>query len=232
METDLRDIYDRILATWEVEKNHLFGGACGFSILGSKPRQKPPLMVVGENAGFSAKDAEGEAHVELTWPCTSYLEGEEWVLKTRMRSLFQQAGRLDVLREAVFTNFNFFKSGSISRQSAYRWVDVDRKARQRVEATSIRELRQLIHVIRPRNIMVLGMAGFDRHARDTSTVLRCSSGRRRLVATGELWSTSAFAVMHPSGARWSENDNQIAAHWLRQHLSDHDRTTRTGLENE
>jgi len=34
MEADLRGIYDRILATWEIEKNHLLDGACGFSILG------------------------------------------------------------------------------------------------------------------------------------------------------------------------------------------------------
>jgi len=187
---------------------------------GSKPRHKPPLLVIGENAGFSAKDAEGEAHIELDWSRASYLDGEEWVLKARLRSLFQQADRLDVLRESVFTNFNFFKSGSISRKSSHRWVDVDREVRKRVEAASIRELRQLVHIMRPKKIMVLGMAGFDRHAQSTSTELRCSSSRRRLIATGELWSTPAFALMHPSGARWSENDNRVTAVWLRQHLLD------------
>lgn len=135
-----------------------------------------------------------------------------------MRSLFQDAGRLDVLREAVFTNFNFFKSGSIARESGYRWVDVDREVRKRVEAISIRELRQLIYVVRPREIMVLGMAGFDRHANHIITQLKCSTSKRRLIATGELWSTPAFALMHPSGARWSEKDDRVAADWLRQHL--------------
>ncbi|MXO87114.1 hypothetical protein GRI38_13860 [Altererythrobacter aurantiacus] len=217
-EAALRGIYDRVLRTWEIEKDHLFGGACGFSILGSRPCFKPNLMVVGENAGFSVEDDKGEPHIGYNWPCESYLDGERWLLKDRMRSLFQQAGRLNVLQDAVFTNFNFFKSGSISRESKYRWVDVDREVRKRVETASIRELLQLIEAIKPKNIMVLGMAGFDRHAERVTTHHKCSSKRRRLIARGELWSIPAFAFMHPSGARWSSSDDQVASDWLRRHF--------------
>lgn len=211
---ELKALYGRIGALWSAEKQQLFNGACGYSIFGSRPTVQPRLMVVGENPGFGAEDARGEAHIQDTWPVGSYLEGDTWPLKERLRYLFTRAGSLEVLRGAVFTNFNFFKSGSQGRESQYRWVDIDRAVRRRVEEACFAELRRFVRLTRPASIMVLGMSAFKRHVESPLTERKCTDGKRTLICTGDLWDVPAFALMHPTGARWSDEDKNTAADWL------------------
>ena len=216
---ELQALHDRVGAIWTQEREHLFGGACGYSILGSRPTYRPRLMVVGENPGFCVDDARGGAHIYDTWPTGSYLDGKTWPMKDRLRDLFTRAQSMDLLAEAVFTNFNFFKSGSQTRASQHRWHDVDQSARRRVEQASLTGLKNLIELINPREVMVLGMSAFDRHANGCATEQRCTDGKRRLISTGKLWGVPAFAMMHPSGARWSEGDKNEAALWLKAQIS-------------
>ena len=216
---DLRALYDRVHTIWEAERKHLFNGVCGYSILGSKPVLQPRLMLIGANPGFSADDVKiGEAHVHRDWPETSYLDGETWKFKERLKDLFSKAGKLEILRQSVVTNFNFFKSGSQSRESAYRWADLDSAVRTRIEQTCLTELRQLVRMVSPRKIMILGLDAFDQRAdsRDRESLMHDG---RRLVATGRFEDVDAFAIKHPSGARWSNLEKDMVANWLGSRLS-------------
>lgn len=215
---ELRALHDRVAAIWFAERKHLFGGACGYSILGSRPTLRPRLMVIGANPGFSVEDAKGEAHIHNEWPEGSYLDGETWPLKERLREIFSKANASDVMQEAVVTNFNFFKSGSQTRETKHCWSELDKNVRHRVEQACLNELRWLVQVVAPQEIMVLGMDAFDRRV-EPSGDEPIRRGDRRLVGTGRLWNVPTFAIMHPSGARWSEGDKQIVTEWLKNHFA-------------
>lgn len=215
----LQALHEAVGEIWQAERAHVFGGACGYSILGSRPALRPRLMVIGENPGFSAEDARGEAHIHTSWPDSSYLDGKTWPLKERLRDLFSRASSLDVLSGAVFTNFNFFKSSSQNRDSQYRWADVDAPVRKRVERACLSALRGLVQLVQPQQIMLLGFSAFDRHVENRAVVQMCRDARRRLIARGELWEVPTFALLHPSGARWSDCDKEVAAGWVKDHFA-------------
>ena len=94
-----------------------------------------------------------------------------------------------------------------------------RTVRQPLEAFCIEELRALLGVIKPTQIMVLGMAAFDKHVTDRKLEVSATDGKRWLIGSGQLWGVPAFGVMHPTGARWSEEDRRLAANWLRKRFS-------------
>lgn len=208
VEVEVKEVYARIAAAWEQHKGRLFDGACGYSILGSRPLLTPKLLILGENPGFGAEDFGNGPHIYDQWPDASYLDGETWPLKDRLREMFRSAKLEDVLREAVLSNFLFFKSSSHSRESNYRWSSLDASLRHDLERLCLKEVKALTLALRPKQIMVLGLSAFDRHANDIVTLAKARDGKRRLCASGKVFGIDAFAIMHPTGARWHEDDRK------------------------
>lgn len=218
LENELSMLYARVRQLWEQRKEEIFGGECGFSVLGSRPVLRPRLMLIGENPGFGEADIGKPPRVEERWPAASYLEGPTWPFKERLRSVFMNAGSIDVLEEAVVTNFLFFKSASHSRQSGYRWRSLPAQLRAELEQASSEEVNRLIQMIEPQQIMVLGLGAFDRYAQDKAEGLRAHDGKRWLVGTGRIGGVPSFGLTHPTGSRVSSADWRRIADWLEQRL--------------
>jgi hypothetical protein len=136
-----------------------------------------------------------------------------------LEQLFANAGLLPLLREAVMTNFLFFKSGSHTRNSDLRWMDLPKSVRTPLEEYSLEELRGLLTAMEPQQIMILGMGAFSKRASNQALGALANDGRRWLIGTGTLWGVPASGVMHPTGARWAAEDQERAAAWLRTRFS-------------
>jgi hypothetical protein len=211
-------MYARVNQKWEKHEAELFNGECGFSILGSPPSLQPTLMIIGENPGFGASDVGRGPRIESSWPPDSYLDGPTWSFKDRLAQLFEGAGREEVLRSAVVTNFLFFKSGSLTREGAWRWSSLPSSLCRELEAFCQQELRGFIDLSAPQNIMIFGMGAFRRRATEQAGVLRAADGKRWLIRTGKIAGTDALGVMHPTGAWWAADDWPRASEWLRSYF--------------
>lgn len=191
--------YERVNALWEARKHEIFDGACGFSILSGPPTFRPPMLTIGTNPGFGATDH--VAHKEMTWPPTSYIPTAQWHLARKLRSIFAHDHGLGLLDGAIQTNFNFFKSGRVDSAALYRWTSLPRALRTDLEASCASELANLVRVMEPRRILVLGIGPFKRHATGSRELLRDRKNKRDLVVAGTLFGRSALAVLHPTGCR-------------------------------
>ncbi|RNJ61507.1 MAG: hypothetical protein EDM03_15505 [Porphyrobacter sp. IPPAS B-1204] len=208
----VRRLYGRVNELWLEHRDDLFGGACGFSVLSGAPIERPPVLIIGANPGFGADD--NQPCVERTWPARSYIQDAQWPLARKVRAIFAEAGRSSDLDRAVQTNFLFFKSSTIKRadDSRYPWEAVASGVRTKLERWCAREVEELVNVLEPEIVLVLGIAPFDVHAQDARTVLMDRSGRRRLLVAGRIAGRPAIGILHPTGAQVAGEDwSRVAA---------------------
>ncbi|MBA2935648.1 hypothetical protein HZF05_16310 [Sphingomonas sp. CGMCC 1.13654] len=210
-----RGLYGRVNEMWGKHREDLFGGACGFDVLSGPPAYRPAVMIIGANPGFGAHDHRPSE--DTTWPVTSYISEAQWPLAIKIRSIFAEAGRSDALDTAIQTNFLFFKSSSINAGpgSRYPWSDVAPMVRMKLERWSAEEIKDLIRVLEPALIIVLGTATFNAHAHHRRTVLRDRTGKRDLLLEGIIAERPAIGILHPTGARvanadWSRVSTELA----------------------
>lgn len=204
-------LYERVNAKWAEHGPSIFGGACGFSVLSGPPHFQPELMIIGSNPGFGADDT--TPHVEDTWPENTYIVDADWSLARKLRSIFIDAQRQHVLLGAIQTNFLFFKSSSLGTDGQYPWRTVERSLRTELERWCANEMQDLVRVLAPRMILILGLAAFDQHASNAETVLKDGAGKRRLLMRGQLGESVALGILHPTGCRVTSADwNRVSAY--------------------
>jgi hypothetical protein len=213
MQRQIQASYDRISALWDTHHTEILGGKCGFSILGSKPVQNTPLMILGLNPGFNSKDEKGDPHVQRTWPDQSYFEHDQHRYKDRLADLLDFAGQRNILADAVVANFNFFKSNKLTGKHHLAWSQVPRELRRTLETACLEELQNILSVLKPKKIFVLGMKAADAHLPGAQEQL-CDARGNWLIAKGDLWGRPAVVVKHPTGARWSSCDWDRAKQWF------------------
>lgn len=81
-----------------------------------------------------------------------------------------------------------------------------------LERWSAHEVEELVSVLELKIILVLGIAPFDVHAQDASTVLMDWRNRRRLLVAGQTAGRSAIGILHPTGAQVAGADwSRVAA---------------------
>ncbi|MFD1612768.1 hypothetical protein ACFSCW_13250 [Sphingomonas tabacisoli] len=216
IEARAAQMYARINELWCEHREDIFGGACGFSILSGPPAHRPPLLVIGANPGFGANDHGPD--VEICWPTTSYIGSATWPLAGKLRYIFERAGKGGLLDHALQTNFLFFKSSSLKKESRYRWFNLPGHLRSKLEGICAAELFELISMIEPRLILVLGLDPFDTYATGVDTVLRDRNGKRRLLVKGYIAGLPAVATLHPTGAQVANEDWMRVSDWLRQNV--------------
>ena len=208
----VRRLYGRVNKLWLEHRDDLFGGACGFSVLSGPPIERPSVMIIGANPGFGADD--NQPSVEETWPARSYIQDAQWSLARKIRAIFAEAGRSSDLDRAVQTNFLFFKSSTIkfADDSRYPWEAVAFGVQTKLERWCAHEVEELVSILEPEIVLVLGIAPFDLHAQDVSTVLMDRSGRRRLLVAGQIAGRPAIGILHPTGAQVAGADwSRVAA---------------------
>lgn len=215
----VRGLYERVNVMWRMHREDLFGGACGFDVLSGPPAYRPAVMIIGANPGFGAHDR-GPSE-DATWPATSYISEAQWPLAIKIRSIFAEAGRSGALDTAIQTNFLFFKSSSImpGPGSRYPWRDIAPSVRMQLERWSAEEIRELIRVLEPALVIVLGTATFNAHAQHARTVLKDRTAKRDLLLEGMIAERPAIGILHPTGARVANADWSRVATELAQRLT-------------
>ncbi|MEG8015272.1 hypothetical protein [Sphingomonas sp. 22R3R2A-7] len=211
-EIGLRAIYARVAARWNDHASEILEGRCGYSILGALPVRKSPLLIIGLNPGYDADDATMPPHRQTTWPLHAYLDDDRYPLKDRLKDLLDSDPWRGPLSLALTTNFLFFRSRSL-RGDQPAWQQVPLQLRRELQAFCLGELQELIDLVAPKRILVLGMTAVGQYLYDNQPALQDDKGNW-LIAKGHLWGRPAIGIKHPTGARWTNRDWQRAKIWF------------------
>jgi hypothetical protein len=186
----------------------------GFAVLYSPVPANCKLLILGGNPGGGSEsfDAHRAAQVPISHDYFAY----NYPLAVKMRRLFQEAGKLKLLRESLKTNVNFFRS-----RSAEEWSRLPAALQRELEAFSLSRLSELVSRTRPTCILTEGFQAFDIAAdafgfgRDgQSLLLETASGQRLYAVRANNRGQRIIGMRHPTGARTSRTDEERVIHRL------------------
>lgn len=125
----------------------------GFKILNAPPIYKPPFLFIGYQPGGGAADFKYEAGLgtHLHWPLKSEYATATWALAQHMRRMFEPA--ID-LKQCVGVNAIFLRSPNVADYKR----NVDRNTRAQVARFCKTRVLQIIDVIDPGKIVVIGFS--------------------------------------------------------------------------
>jgi hypothetical protein len=211
-----RDLYDRTRALWITLKGKYPTWCCRFSILYGPPMFSPDLLILGSNPGFDPSDLYDEEI--LTWPTDNEYTTQSWRLAKKLRSIFAEAGLEDLLKRSLGTNRLFFKSKNLNHhESGLGWADNPPNIQKQLGAYCANELEKLIRLLEPRVVFALGLSVFDDVADAVSCEIKGVKGRR-VAAIGRVDGSKMLGIIHPTGARVSNEDWSIVAKTLAREL--------------
>lgn len=198
------DLYARTRFLWESLEGAYPTWHCRFSILYGPPMLGPDLFILGSNPGFDPAYLYDDEI--LTWPKENEYITQKWPLATKLRSIFANAGLENLLERSIGTNRLFFKSKSLDHhETGLGWADNPKAIRERLEAYCSHELEQLIRLIKPKFILVLGLSVFDDFSNAASRNVEGVKGRR-VATVGSADGIKTIGIIHPTGARVSNAD--------------------------
>ena len=122
---------------------------------------------------------------------------EKWLLAKRMQRIWGA----DLLSRCTGLNAIFFRA-----RTASNWSRLDRSLRERLEAFCHERAAEIVRLLEPKRIVVIGLHTFDRFG-PGEVVLR--NDRRVLLKEGSVWGYPATGVIHLSGAR--PNRSELAS---------------------
>ncbi len=220
LEEYCKGMYRRTRAFWDARKGKYPTWKCRFSILYGPPKVGTDIMIVGSNPGFDPNDLYDE---EIqSWPSKNEYWTRNWPLAVKLRQIFSATDDRDRLRDSVGTNLLFFKSRSLgSHKSGLGWANNPRHIRAEMERFCRREVWNLVRAVRPKLILVLGLAAFDKIVETPEKVILSRSdegAQRRIFAAGAGFGRRVIGMIHPTGARVSSADWDIVTFALRGEL--------------
>ena len=189
---DTREFYERI-------RPQLGTDAFGFRILNGPPLLRPPILFVAYQPGGMAPSGPRQHE---TWPevldYTTVPATPEWRLATSLRRMIG----VSLLRRCTALNAIFLRSPSLEYFD--KTLRREPGLRSEIEKFCLPRVRQMIHLIEPKLIVVIGFATLNALG-TAETALKGPAGRV-LVKVGEIEGTRAFATLHLSGAHISDSD--------------------------
>lgn len=192
--TETNEIYARL-------KPQLGTNNLGFKILYGPPYRQAPILFIGDQPGGSVADE--KENERFGWPTICEYATEAWLLARNMRLMFG----LDFLTSCVGINANFFRA-----PNAVSWQRAPEATRETLERFSRAKLLEIIHVVNPGQIVVIGLSTLDKFG-ETSPILFSGNGRV-LVKAGQIGERTAVATLHLSGAQIAAEDRQAIAAFI------------------
>jgi hypothetical protein len=195
-----RSVYVETLAHYQKLAPAMGERAYGFKILYGPPIINAPALFVGQQpAGNHQRGVDGKAAGErIGWPNRTEYAFHSWPLARKMRSVWS----VSLLDRCTGLNANFFRAPNDKEWRKALPAPLRREAlafcSPRVEA--------LARALRPRCVVVIGLAVFDELSQSIGTVA-LSEGRRTLVKRCVLWGCKAYGTIHLSGAYPALSDN-------------------------
>ncbi len=215
------DLYREVQQYWEDKLSVLpRTGELKFGIFYSPVQYRPTLMIIGANPGFDTDDdTKGPPPENLfyEYPPPEGRMKEQWEIARVLRQLFKLAHHEETLRGSVVTNLLFFKSRCLDtdKKTCQGWRDNgNAKARREIEDYCRDKVKDIVSQLDPTQILVLGMASWDKLA-DGQIKLPVVRPKRnvRLAVMGTVFNKSALGIIHPTGARISRDEcSKIAEH--------------------
>jgi len=191
----ISEIYKDTHELWNEYKKYM-GPAqhFGFKILYGPATLEPSVFIVGLQPG--GDDLHATDDERMGPPSHNEYLSQSWILANVLR---RRLG-IKYLERSVGANVNFFRAPNWE----FWTKKVSPLARDRLESFSLYQLRRLISVLKPTQILILGWeamfqlvgGSFEELLADKMT----SSGRRRLLKAGSFEGIPAFAIPHPSSA--------------------------------
>ena len=203
-------IVNEVTKKWESLEGAYELWSSGYMVFYSAVVEPVGLMLVGTNPGggpeafdrsLARRIPDGHDYFDYNYP-----------MATNMRSLFQAAGKLELLRSSLKTNLNFFRSRSVEE-----WKSVPEAVRRDLESLCLEHLARMIERANPRGILAEGFQAFDSlverfgYVVSVRSDLKTSQGQRLYAVRQNSKGRLLLGIRHPTGARTSSLDLQKIA---------------------
>lgn len=182
--------------------------AFGYKVFSGPPIFQSPILFIGYQPGGGV-EARADGMLcsgRLPWSETHDLSSATWPLAQRMRTIWSA----EFLSRCMTTEAVFVRA-----PSKIAWRKVARNVRKSVEEFSSQAVYEIIKLIEPRQIVLIGFGNLSAFRCVGQPLL---SGARRLAQPGFLQGIPACEIIHLSGARVSRSDREKLAEWLGANL--------------
>jgi hypothetical protein len=191
---------------YEAWKNRYSDWDAGIKVFYSQPIEDPELVIIGYQPGgnythFKNEDEDKFAKGNFTISKNEFITTGYRMAK-RMREFFGPE-HIDVLEKSVIFPLVFFRAPRISTWRS--WGNS-----KEAEMFCFLKIEEIIQKLKPKTILVLGLATYEK----MSTFLKMNDemflyletkekGKRKVGATAITDRVRVFAMLHPTGARIS-----------------------------
>jgi len=173
----------------------------GFAVFYSPFNRNPDLMIIGHNPGKGKDDGKFNWKDEATIPDVHDYIKMEYSLAIRQNNLWNEMGRLEILRKSIKINLLFFKSKNIAE-----WNSVEEEIRKPLENFCIDKVKEIIEHVKPKKILCEGVGTFDIFI---NRVLKTKAQpgeirnhkNKRLFISAIYNDVYIIGIPHPTGAR-------------------------------
>ncbi|MGB8011006.1 MAG: hypothetical protein WCF68_05290 [Terriglobales bacterium] len=171
----------------------------GFQILMGPPHPDAPILFIGYQPGDGQTGDRTDTE-EDRYPETCEYATACWCLAARLRAIFDES----LLLRSVGLNAIFVRAESME---VYR-RDFSSKTRREIKNFCIGCVLEIIGVVRPKKIVVIGLSTLDLLRKQATCWKADVQGLhgRTLTKTGKIDGHDAIAVMHLSGAHMTNDD--------------------------
>lgn len=178
----------------------------GFRVFYGPVFPEPEILILGYQPGgdpgdFARDHLERYENGDFSLPEQNEYETKNYEFASRIREkIFND--RQNYLSESIGSNAIFFRSESIKK-----WKEVPIGRRREMEEFSINKVKEMIDVLNPKRVLILGMGTWDFLRSQLKFHSSCEVRRpnARLLCTSATEDPNYVGVIHPSG-RVSNND--------------------------
>lgn len=194
IEKHCQDLYKRTYDLWISLKDSYPDWKYGYNILYAPPQIKPKIFIL------SFQGAGGDKTVRKTWPKVNFYSESKYPLGQKLSKIFTDVGRYQLLRNGSGSSVIFFQSPNMNQ-----WKSNPTIIREKLEEFSLKEVKDLLYLMKPRVILAIGLEVFKRlEVQEAESPIK---GRWcDIVKKGEFGNSKLIAVPHLTGARLSRED--------------------------
>ena len=193
----------------------ILGDQFGFEILMGRPFIEAPVLFIGYQPGNWALSVSQARHAgyERDWVVNdkSQYATENWRLAIKLRAIFGPEN-ISVLEKSVGLNAIYVRAKNVLQYTKSVTLD-DRKL---IQSYCINCNQQIIQLIKPKKIIVIGFGAMDVFGPSTPDVLGYDN--RCLTKLGLICDQEALAIRHLTGARFTSADYAATTDRIRKFL--------------
>ena len=173
----------------------------GYSVFYSPLSMNPKLMVIGFNPGGGSESFDAASAQEIPTKHDYFVY--DYPLARKMKKIFTDINKLDLLESSVKTNLVFFRTRSMDD-----WSKIDPRLRKDLERFCLDKNLEIIRYLQPEIILAEGIETYltIKRALSISEEDVTDSKGRSLIIKAKTNSPRLLGIIHPSGAHVSNED--------------------------